>query len=194
MAWGPSVRMVADALGVELDEIRQQHEQEVAPETFDISCGRIEHGTVAALRFEVSGIVGGKPSDHRRARHAAARRSRAALAAGRRPGHLSRHDRGHAVDALRSADRLSTAPITTSTAASPARCGWSTRSRPCARRRPACKTWLDLPVFAGRKARRCAAARQRRLSALSARARAPQSYALKWKRSVPSSISGVITC
>src|SRR4029453_18598480 len=42
MAWGPSVRMGADALGVELDEIRQQHEQEVAPEAFDISCGRIE--------------------------------------------------------------------------------------------------------------------------------------------------------
>ena len=61
MAWGPSVRMVADALGVELEEIRQHHEQEVAPETFAISCGQIEKGTVAALRFEVSGIVGGRP-------------------------------------------------------------------------------------------------------------------------------------
>jgi len=61
LAWGPSVRMVADALGVELDEIRQHYEQEVAPETFDISCGRIERGTAAALRFEVSGIVGGQP-------------------------------------------------------------------------------------------------------------------------------------
>jgi len=61
MAWGPSVRMVADALGVELDEIRQHYEQEVAPETFAISCGTIEKGTVAALRFEVSGIAGGRP-------------------------------------------------------------------------------------------------------------------------------------
>ena len=61
MAWGPSVRMVADALGVELEEIRQQHEQVPAPESFDISCGRIAKGTVAALRFEVSGIVGGQP-------------------------------------------------------------------------------------------------------------------------------------
>jgi 2,4-diaminopentanoate dehydrogenase len=36
MAWGPSVRMVAAALGVELEDIRQHHEQEVAPESFDI--------------------------------------------------------------------------------------------------------------------------------------------------------------
>lgn len=58
IAWGPSVRMVAAALGVELDEIRQHHEQVVAEETFDIPCGRIEAGTVAGLRFEVSGMVG----------------------------------------------------------------------------------------------------------------------------------------
>ena len=61
IAWGPSVRMVAEALGIELDEVRQHYEQEVAPETFDIACGRIERGTVAALRFEVTGIAGGQP-------------------------------------------------------------------------------------------------------------------------------------
>jgi 4-hydroxy-tetrahydrodipicolinate reductase len=61
MAWGGSVRMVADALRVELDEIRQSHEQVVADETFEISCGTIEAGTVAGLRFEVQGIVGGEP-------------------------------------------------------------------------------------------------------------------------------------
>ncbi len=61
MAWGPSVRMVADALRVELDEIRQSHELALAEEAFDISCGRIERGTVAGLRFEVAGIVGGTP-------------------------------------------------------------------------------------------------------------------------------------
>ncbi len=61
MAWGSSVRMVADALGVELDEITQLHEQEVAPESFDISCGHIEKGTVAGLRFEVRGMIKGEP-------------------------------------------------------------------------------------------------------------------------------------
>ncbi|MDZ7379363.1 MAG: diacylglycerol kinase [candidate division KSB1 bacterium] len=61
MAWGASVRMVADALAVKLDGIEQRHEVEVAPEDFDISCGTIRKGTVAALRFEVMGMVGGKP-------------------------------------------------------------------------------------------------------------------------------------
>ncbi len=61
MAWGASVRMVADALGVELEEIRQWHEVALAEETFEISCGRIEKGTVAGIHFEVSGIVRGKP-------------------------------------------------------------------------------------------------------------------------------------
>lgn len=61
IAWGASVRMVADALGVKLDRIEQRHELEVAPEDFTISCGTIAKGTVAALRFEVMGVVGGIP-------------------------------------------------------------------------------------------------------------------------------------
>ncbi len=61
MAWGGSLRMVADALRVELDEIRQSHEQVVAEEGFEISCGRIEAGSVAGLRFEVQGVVAGEP-------------------------------------------------------------------------------------------------------------------------------------
>ena len=61
LAWGPSVRMVADALKVELDEIRQWHEVAVAEEPFEISCGRIDAGTVAGIHFEVSGIVRGRP-------------------------------------------------------------------------------------------------------------------------------------
>ncbi len=61
MAWGASVRMVADALGVTLDGIEQRHEVEVAPENFEISCGTIPKGTVAALRFEIMGIVRGEP-------------------------------------------------------------------------------------------------------------------------------------
>jgi hypothetical protein len=61
MAWGGSVRMVADALRVELDEVRQSHEQVLAEEDFEIPCGRIEAGTVAGLRFEVEGVVGGEP-------------------------------------------------------------------------------------------------------------------------------------
>jgi 4-hydroxy-tetrahydrodipicolinate reductase len=61
MGWGPSVRMVADALGVTLDEVRQLHEVVVADASFEIPAGEIDAGTVAGLRFEVQGIVAGEP-------------------------------------------------------------------------------------------------------------------------------------
>lgn len=60
--WGPTVRLLAHELDVELDEVREVHEREAAPETFTIPTGTIEAGTAAALRFEVQGIVGGRPA------------------------------------------------------------------------------------------------------------------------------------
>ncbi len=60
MAWGPSVRMVADALAVQLDDEQQWHEVAVAAEAFEIPCGRIEKGTVAGIHFEVRGMVRGR--------------------------------------------------------------------------------------------------------------------------------------
>jgi 4-hydroxy-tetrahydrodipicolinate reductase len=59
--WGCMVLMVADALGVRLDELREEHERLPAPETFETAMGKIERGTCAAVRFEVQGIVNGKP-------------------------------------------------------------------------------------------------------------------------------------
>jgi 4-hydroxy-tetrahydrodipicolinate reductase len=59
--WGGMVRMAADALGVSLDEIREEHERLPAPESFECAMGKIEQGTCAAVRFEVQGIVNGKP-------------------------------------------------------------------------------------------------------------------------------------
>ncbi|HYD48616.1 MAG TPA: hypothetical protein VEB21_09720 [Terriglobales bacterium] len=61
IAWGPSVRMIAHALQVELDDVVQKHELALAPEDFEISCGKIAKGTIAGIRFEVAGIVGGRP-------------------------------------------------------------------------------------------------------------------------------------
>ena len=60
--WGGMVLMLADALGVRLDEIREEHERLPAPESFDTAMGRIEKGTCAAVRFEVQGIVDGRPA------------------------------------------------------------------------------------------------------------------------------------
>lgn len=62
LAWGGVIKMLAAALDVELEEIRESHERREAPETFDIPSGRIERGTTAGLRFEVAGIVHGRPA------------------------------------------------------------------------------------------------------------------------------------
>ncbi len=59
--WGGTIRTLAEGLGVQLDEIREIHERIPAPETFDTPIGRVEKGTMAALRFEVQGIVDGVP-------------------------------------------------------------------------------------------------------------------------------------
>jgi 4-hydroxy-tetrahydrodipicolinate reductase len=60
--WGCMVLMLADALGVSLDEIREEHERLPAPETFETAMGTIERGTCAGVRFEVQGIVDGEPA------------------------------------------------------------------------------------------------------------------------------------
>jgi len=58
--WGPPVRMVADALGVELDGIRETYDRVVTPRRLEVACGVIEEGTVGAVRFETIGVVGGQ--------------------------------------------------------------------------------------------------------------------------------------
>ena len=59
--WGGMVLMLADAFGISLDEIREEHERLPALKSFECAMGRIEKGTCAAVRFEVQGIVDGRP-------------------------------------------------------------------------------------------------------------------------------------
>ena len=61
IAWGTAIRQLAAGLGVEVDEIRDSVEQEPAPEDFDVAVGTIKKGTVAALRFQIEGLVKGEP-------------------------------------------------------------------------------------------------------------------------------------
>ncbi len=61
VAWGGTIRLLAEGLGVELDEIRQWYECLPAPRDIETPMGTIAHGTRAALRFEVQGIVDGVP-------------------------------------------------------------------------------------------------------------------------------------
>jgi 4-hydroxy-tetrahydrodipicolinate reductase len=60
--WGGMVLLLADAFGMQLDEIREEHERLPAPETFETAMGKIEQGTCAGVRFEVQGIVAGRPA------------------------------------------------------------------------------------------------------------------------------------
>jgi hypothetical protein len=59
-AWGPPVRMVADELGVELDEIRETYDKRVTDRELAVAAGTIEAGTVGAVRFETIGVVDGR--------------------------------------------------------------------------------------------------------------------------------------
>ncbi|HEU4361671.1 MAG TPA: diacylglycerol kinase [Mycobacterium sp.] len=62
IAWGAAIRQLAAGLGLTLDTITDSAEREPAPEAFDIAAGRIAKGGVAALKFEVHGIVDGRPA------------------------------------------------------------------------------------------------------------------------------------
>ena len=61
-AWGGTVRLLADGLGLQLDEIRQEFERRPATRAVTIGERTVEPGTMGALRFEVQGIVGGVPA------------------------------------------------------------------------------------------------------------------------------------
>lgn len=60
-AWGGVVKQIAAGLGVELEDIVETHEKVGAPHDIDLGFGVVKEGTMAAMRFEVQGIVGGKP-------------------------------------------------------------------------------------------------------------------------------------
>ncbi|WP_343599229.1 diacylglycerol kinase [Mycobacterium sp.] len=62
IAWGTTIRQLAAGLGIEVDEITDSCEREPAPEAFDIAAGHVPRGSVAALRFEIRGMVGGRPA------------------------------------------------------------------------------------------------------------------------------------
>lgn len=62
IAWGPAIRQLAAGLGITLDAIVDAHQKEPAPEAFDIAAGHIPQGGLAALRFEIKGLVDGRPA------------------------------------------------------------------------------------------------------------------------------------
>ncbi|MEV0523892.1 dihydrodipicolinate reductase [Streptomyces sp. NPDC050439] len=62
MVWGGQIRLMARALGVELDDIRETLERRALDTSVSTrTMGDFEAGTQGAVRFEVQGIVGGEP-------------------------------------------------------------------------------------------------------------------------------------
>lgn len=60
-AWGCALHLLAEGLGVELDELRETSER-VAHDRDLVVCGRtVPAGTQAGMRFEVQGVVAGEP-------------------------------------------------------------------------------------------------------------------------------------
>ena len=58
--WGGPVQLLADELGIQLDEIRERVEQWTADESIDCTMMHVDPGRVAAVRFGVEGIVDGR--------------------------------------------------------------------------------------------------------------------------------------
>lgn len=62
MVWGGQIRLMARALGVELDELRETLDRRPLETTITTrTMGDFEAGTQGAVRFEVQGIVDGEP-------------------------------------------------------------------------------------------------------------------------------------
>ena len=59
--WGGQVRLLARALGVELDEIDERTERQALEGDVVTRLGTFRRGTQGALRFEVRGLVAGRP-------------------------------------------------------------------------------------------------------------------------------------
>jgi hypothetical protein len=60
-AWGPAIRIMAEAFGVEIDEITEAVDRAPATEAYDVAVGRVEVGTQEAVRFEIVGRRAGEP-------------------------------------------------------------------------------------------------------------------------------------
>src|SRR4029079_15961359 len=58
--WSGQIRMVADALGVEVQEIRETFDRAVTERTLEVAMGTVEAGSCGALRMQAIGVVDGR--------------------------------------------------------------------------------------------------------------------------------------
>jgi hypothetical protein len=60
-AWRGVVEVIAAALGVTFDEVDLVHDVAPTVVALDTAAGRLEAGTIGGIRFQVRGLLGGRP-------------------------------------------------------------------------------------------------------------------------------------
>ena len=58
--WQGQIRLIADALGVEVQEVRETFDRAVTNRTLEVAMGTVEAGTCGALRMQAIGVVDGR--------------------------------------------------------------------------------------------------------------------------------------
>ncbi|WP_261863887.1 dihydrodipicolinate reductase, partial [Mycobacterium montefiorense] len=58
--WQGQIRLIGDALGVEVQEVREFFDRAVTNRTLEVAMGTVEAGTCGALRMRATGVVDGR--------------------------------------------------------------------------------------------------------------------------------------
>ena len=58
--WQGQIRLIADALGVEVQEVRENFDRAVTERRLDVAMGTVEAGTCGGLRMQAIGVVDGR--------------------------------------------------------------------------------------------------------------------------------------
>ena len=58
--WQGQIRLVGEALGVEIDEMRETFDRAATPRTLEVAMGTVEAGTCGAIRMQAIGVVNGR--------------------------------------------------------------------------------------------------------------------------------------
>jgi hypothetical protein len=60
IAWKAPIHLIADGLGVEVDEIRGSLDRELTDRDIEVAFGTIPAGTCGAVRTRAAGVIGGR--------------------------------------------------------------------------------------------------------------------------------------
>ncbi len=58
--WSGPIRMIADAIGVEIEGYSERCQRLPTPRTLQVACGTLDAGTGGAVRMQTAGLVGGR--------------------------------------------------------------------------------------------------------------------------------------